>query len=423
MTSKCQPEDFVEVGVELNGRVVATRETRTPRGATCASSTRQFQIHFDPRGMPLLIDPEHGVDGDWPISTDMRSPASQPGILMQRGALCVPQFIRQVGNAGSAASGLARHSGRVSVTLNHLRLTSSVSKMSYSIVERGKPNTLGYRIFYQSPDGQFLSPFHDIPLFPDPSDSSVLNMVVEIPRWTNAKMEISKDEKLNPIKQDVKKGKLRFVKNIFPHHGYIWNYGAHPQTWEDPEDPFEETGTKGDNDPLDVCEIGQKVHARGAVIQVKVLGCMLLIDEGETDWKIIAIDVSDPLAPKLNDIDDIDREMPGFLRATYEWFRYYKVPDGKPENKVHWDGSCKDKKFAMDVIQGTHNQWKQLMLKDAPVPELSRINTTFQECPDVVSRVNAESVVQASEEPGPAAEIESEVDKWHYVIPKEQLKQ
>jgi len=36
-------------------------------------------------------------------------------------------------------------------------------------------------------------------------------------------------EVLNPIKQDVKKGKLRFVASCFPHHGYIWNYGAIPQ--------------------------------------------------------------------------------------------------------------------------------------------------------------------------------------------------
>jgi len=35
--------------------------------------------------------------------------------------------------------------------------------------------------------------------------------------------------KLNYIKQDEKKGKLRFVGNVFPHHGYIWNYGAFPQ--------------------------------------------------------------------------------------------------------------------------------------------------------------------------------------------------
>lgn len=34
-------------------------------------------------------------------------------------------------------------------------------------------------------------------------------------------MEISKEENFNPIKQDIKKGKLRYVRNCFPHHGYV----------------------------------------------------------------------------------------------------------------------------------------------------------------------------------------------------------
>jgi inorganic pyrophosphatase len=55
-----------------------------------------------------------------------------------------------------------------------------------------------------------VSPWHDIPLFADQS-SGILNMVVEVPRWTNAKMEISRDEPFNPIKQDIKKGRLRCV--------------------------------------------------------------------------------------------------------------------------------------------------------------------------------------------------------------------
>lgn len=48
---------------------------------------------------------------------------------------------------------------------------------------------------------------------------------------------------------------------------------------------------------------------------------MALLDEGETDWKIIVIDVNDPLAPKLNDIEDVERHLPGLIRATNEWFR------------------------------------------------------------------------------------------------------
>lgn len=41
--------------------------------------------------------------------------------------------------------------------------------------------------------------------------------------------QISRDEPLNPILQDTKDGQLRYVHNVFPHKGYIWNYGALPQ--------------------------------------------------------------------------------------------------------------------------------------------------------------------------------------------------
>jgi inorganic pyrophosphatase len=105
---------------------------------------------------------------------------------------------------------------------------------------------------------------------------------------------------MNPMKQDVKKGKLRYVRNCFPHHGYIWNYGAFPQTWEDPTSIHPDTKARGDNDPLDVLEIGETVAYTGQVKQVKVLGTMALLDEGETDWKVLVIDVNDPLAPRLN---------------------------------------------------------------------------------------------------------------------------
>lgn len=49
------------------------------------------------------------------------------------------------------------------------------------------------------------------------------------------RLQISKEEFLNPIKQDVKKGKLRFVRNCFPHKGYLWNYGAFPKVCLSPQ--------------------------------------------------------------------------------------------------------------------------------------------------------------------------------------------
>ncbi|OBS79177.1 hypothetical protein A6R68_18454, partial [Neotoma lepida] len=99
---------------------------------------------------------------------------------------------------------------------------------------------------------------------------------------------IATKDPLNPIKQDVKKGKLRYVANLFPYKGYIWNYG-------------------------------------------------------ETDWKVIAINVDDPDAANYNNISDVERLKPGYLEATVDWFRRYKVPDGKPENEFAFNAEFKDK--------------------------------------------------------------------------------
>ena len=113
-----------------------------------------------------------------------------------------------------------------------------------------------YRVFV-SADGKRISPWHDLPIFPL-SDGSregkyLVTFVNEIPRGTTAKMEIATKETGNPIKQDVKKEKLR----NYPFASLV-NYGAIPQTWENPS--IEALpGLKGDNDPVDVCDIGGPV--------------------------------------------------------------------------------------------------------------------------------------------------------------------
>jgi inorganic pyrophosphatase len=48
-----------------------------------------------------------------------------------------------------------------------------------------------------------------------------------------------------------------------------------------------------------------------------------------SDWKIIVIDLSDPIASKLNDINDVEKHMPGRLKEMFEFLRDYKIPDGK----------------------------------------------------------------------------------------------
>jgi hypothetical protein len=84
----------------------------------------------------------------------------------------------------------------------------------YEVVERGQLHTLNYRCYFRDVQTKtIVSPFHDIPLVNEQYSSvngnqkeTIYNMVVEVPRWTTAKMEINKQLKLNPLVQDVKNG-------------------------------------------------------------------------------------------------------------------------------------------------------------------------------------------------------------------------
>ncbi|KAJ3096941.1 Inorganic pyrophosphatase [Phlyctochytrium planicorne] len=307
---------------------------------------------------------------------------------------------------------------RASFTSTQTRNFQIATMASYKTRLIGAPYSHEHRVYIENADGKVVSPFHDIPLYAN-KEKTILNMVVEIPRWTNAKLEISKEEPFNPIKQDEKKGKLRFVRNVFPHHGYIWNYGAFPQTWEDPEHTHPDTKAKGDNDPLDVCEIGEQVGHVGQIKQVKVLGTMALLDEGETDWKIIAIDVNDPAASKLNDIEDVEKYFPGLLRATNEWFRIYKIPDGKPENNFAFSGEAKNKAYATEVINETHEAWRKVLLKSpSPAAEkfkLATVNTQVDESPFKVDVTSEAYTSIPADSRKPANPIDPSIGKWFYL--------
>ena len=51
-------------------------------------------------------------------------------------------------------------------------------------------------------------------------------------------------------------------------------------------------------------------------MQVKVLGILAMIDDGELDWKVIAINSDDALAADLNDISDVESKLPVVVSGT-----------------------------------------------------------------------------------------------------------
>lgn len=261
-----------------------------------------------------------------------------------------PKAMRMQSARSAFVSGAAMQSRRAQRMTIHTRMAASAA---YDSDAKGDFPSMDYRIFFKEGE-KVVSPWHDIALY---NDDGSLNFICEIPKETKAKMEVATDEEKTPIKQDTKKGKLRdYPYNI------NWNYGMLPQTWEDPaiKNP-EVEDMAGDNDPVDVVEIGSTALGMGSVHKVKVLGIYAMIDDGELDWKVIAISTEDPLAATLNDVEDVEKAMPGELEKIRVWFRDYKMPDGKPANAFGLDDKCMNKAYTMEIIEETNGFYKKLM--------------------------------------------------------------
>ena len=99
----------------------------------------------------------------------------------------------------------------------------------------------------------------------------------------------------------------------------------------------------------------------GSFTSVKVLGCLSMIDDGELDWKVIAINAADEHAAAINDVDDIEKFYPGTVSGIREWFRWYKTPDGKPINGFGHGEKALNAAKTKAVIAETHGFYKALL--------------------------------------------------------------
>jgi len=277
----------------------------------------------------------------------------------------------------------------------------------------GAPNTRGHRVYIEH-DGAVISTWHDIPVFADEANR-ILHMVVTSPRWTNASIELAMDEPLNPLMQppEVKRKRSRYVRNCFPHHGFVCNFGVIPQTWSDPSSMSGETGARGTNTPLDVCEIGDQVAQVGQVKQVKLLGALALGDRRQLEWKIIAVDVTDPLADRLESIEDLSTERPGLLHALQEWLMIHRIPEGKSPKLLAFTGEPKGTDSALDIVYDSHDDWQSLVSGSIDAHDLpstvSITNVTVENSP---GRVKAEEVEVAADSGTAPARMSSRAQKW-----------
>lgn len=157
-------------------------------------------------------------------------------------------------------------------------------------------------LFAGPSSAEFVNPI-DFPQSGDPTDVQV---VIEIPAGSFTKYEL--DAKTGHIFVD----RFQSMSVVYP-----TNYGSIPST------------VGPDGDPLDALVITRQPIYPGALIRVRPIGIMKMIDGGEIDDKIVAVPIS-KLDPTYDEIKTID-DLPAVERARIEQFFavYKKLPEGR----------------------------------------------------------------------------------------------
>ena len=159
----------------------------------------------------------------------------------------------------------------------------------------------------------------------------LVHVVVEIPAGTNAKWEV--DKTTGALEWELVDGIPRVVQYL----AYPANYGMIPGTALP-----EELG--GDGDPLDIVVLGEALE-RGAIVEVRPVAVLRLLDDGERDDKIVAVPLGGPFAA-VTDLSGLDATYPGVTTILETWFRNYKGP-GRIESEGFGDAAMADSVVAV----------------------------------------------------------------------------
>ncbi len=143
--------------------------------------------------------------------------------------------------------------------------------------------------------------WHDVPIGDEAPET--FNAVIEIPQGGKVKYELDKPT-----------GLLRVDRVLYSSVIYPANYGFIPQTYGD------------DLDPLDVLVLMQEPVQPLSLLRVRPVGMMQMVDQGQSDEKIICIHLDDPAFNTVYHIWELPEHR---LRELQRFFMDYKQLENK----------------------------------------------------------------------------------------------
>jgi inorganic pyrophosphatase len=146
-----------------------------------------------------------------------------------------------------------------------------------------------------------------------PNAPRQVNAVIEIPQGSGHKYEY--DKQLHVFRLD---------RTLHSPVHYPGDYGFIPSTHG------------FDGDPLDVLVLVDAPSFPGCVIEVRPIGLLRMVDQGQKDEKILAVVQNDPVFRQINDCSDV---FPHLLREIEHFFSIYKDLEGKKTELAGWSGA------------------------------------------------------------------------------------
>src|SRR5438270_3468452 len=139
----------------------------------------------------------------------------------------------------------------------------------------------------------------------------IVNAIIEIPLQSSNKYEY--DKKLHVFRLD---------RTLHSPVHYPGDYGFIPST----------LGL--DNDPLDVLVLVEVPSFPGCLMEVRPIGVLRMIDQGQRDSKILAVTHNDPL---YHNIQEVKQVYPHVLHSVEHFFKIYKELEGKKTEMAGWE--------------------------------------------------------------------------------------
>ncbi len=143
--------------------------------------------------------------------------------------------------------------------------------------------------------------WHEVPIGDEAPE--IFQAVIEIPKGSKIKYELDKQT-----------GLIRVDRVLYSSVIYPANYGFIPQTLGD------------DDDPLDVLVLMQEQVAPLSILRARPIGLMEMVDQGQSDEKIICIHVDDPAFNGFYHIWELPDHT---LRELKRFFQDYKKLEDK----------------------------------------------------------------------------------------------